>query len=323
MGYRDESPRGKMEKVLIIRPGALGDTLMLLPALRALEKDVQVTVIGREPGISFLREAAAGCQDMERAGWHNLFRDVTDPAHGLPVPRQDLVVAFLRDRDGAVERNLNRSFPEARVLIKAAYPGEKENLHVADYLCHVLAEAGLPVDPSAAMKAAGSSALLSPGSVPSLPKRMVIHPGSGSPRKNLPRQFWTALVERLQHAPSMNGLHGVVLLGPAEAGLRSFFEDHVPGHGRVVFRPDKTTLKELLGHACLYVGHDSGITHLAAMLGTPAIAIFRESHMVLQWRPLGPAVQVVRCRGMDADCMERVMEAAKVLAPWGAGNHEP
>lgn len=311
-----------MEKALIIRPGALGDTLMLLPALRDLEHHVQVTVIGREPGIFFLRDAIAGCHDMERSGWHRLFRDQLGPARGFPVPPQDLVVAFLRDRDGTVERNLTRIFPDAKILIRAAYPDEKGDMHVADYLCRVLAQAGLPVDPLAAMKAARGSALLSRGAGPPLRDRTVFHPGSGSPRKNLSPPFWVALLERLQGEPSMNGMGGVLLLGPAESGLRTFFEDHLPGNVRVVFRPPKAALMELLGRACLYVGHDSGVTHLAAMLGTLTIAVFRESRMA-HWCPLGPGVRIVQHRREDSDCLERVLEAATASAPCGVGNREP
>jgi len=43
----------------------------------------------------------------------------------------------------------------------------------------------------------------------------------------------------------------------------------------------------------LYIGQDSGVTHLAAMMGLPVIALFRNSS-ITKWRPLGPRVRVLR-----------------------------
>jgi len=48
----------------------------------------------------------------------------------------------------------------------------------------------------------------------------------------------------------------------------------------------------LLKKASLYIGHDSGITHLTAMLGIPTICLFKNSDP-LQWAPLGPDVTVI------------------------------
>jgi heptosyltransferase-3 len=65
----------------------------------------------------------------------------------------------------------------------------------------------------------------------------------------------------------------------------------------------------LLTQSRLYAGHDSGITHLAAMLGTPTLAFFR-STSVIQWRPLGPKVRIVH----GEDCGPGVLEEALAMA---------
>jgi ADP-heptose:LPS heptosyltransferase len=59
----------------------------------------------------------------------------------------------------------------------------------------------------------------------------------------------------------------------------------------------------------LYVGQDSGVTHLAAMIGAPTIALFRHSS-VAQWRPLGPRVKVIEARESSPDLVEKVLKAA-------------
>jgi heptosyltransferase-3 len=301
-----------MEKVLIIRPGALGDTLMLLPALKDLDKKVQLTVSGREPGLHYLREVDVECRNMEGHGWHRLFQDDPDVRRGLPVPSQDRVVAFLGDRGGGIRRNLKAFFPDARVSVVDAYPGEQDETHVALYLCRALAETGLPVQTERAMDRASRGVLFHGRHARSLTDPVVIHPGSGSVRKNLSPGLWTAILKRIRSEPSFRDRRKVLLLGPAEESLRGFFEDRLAGGEKLVFCPEERKLRELLAGAGFYVGHDSGVTHLAAMLGAPTAAIFRESRLAL-WRPLGPAVEVLRYRGADGEVLERVVEAAKRL----------
>lgn len=60
----------------------------------------------------------------------------------------------------------------------------------------------------------------------------------------------------------------------------------------IVPSPSSETLLSLLKAASLYLGHDSGITHLAALLGVLTIAIFMNSNPA-QWAPLGPDVTVI------------------------------
>jgi ADP-heptose:LPS heptosyltransferase len=44
-----------------------------------------------------------------------------------------------------------------------------------------------------------------------------------------------------------------------------------------------------------YIGNDSGVSHLAAYLGLPTVAVFGPSDPEM-WRPIGPLVQIVRPR---------------------------
>ncbi len=299
-----------MEKALIIRPGAMGDTLMLLPALKDLGKKVQMTVVGREPGLHYLGEIDVKCRNMEGHGWHRLFQEKLDVRRGLPVTSHDLVVAFLGDRGNRIQRNLRGFFPNARVHVKEAYPGEEEGIHVGHYLCRALAETGLPVQPERAMDRAFRGALFHGRHHRSPRGPVVIHPGSGSPRKNLSPELWTAFLKRIQSEPSFRDRRKVLLLGPAEEPIKVFFEDRLPGGEKLIWCPGESALQELLGKAGLYLGHDSGVTHLAAMLGAPTVAVFKESPVAL-WRPLGPTVEVLQYRDADGEVLERLIDAAK------------
>jgi ADP-heptose:LPS heptosyltransferase len=100
----------------------------------------------------------------------------------------------------------------------------------------------------------------------------------------------------------------VILLGPAEEKLLPLFSE--VKETEVLLSPDADKLSLILQEALLYVGHDSGITHLAAMLGAPTVALFRNTS-VAQWRPLGPKVKVIEESTSGPNLLERVLNAAR------------
>ena len=67
----------------------------------------------------------------------------------------------------------------------------------------------------------------------------------------------------------------------------------------------------VLGQASLYLGNDSGVSHLAAAWGAPGLVLFGPTDPAC-WRPLGPAVDVLRAEGgrLDELPVETVVAAA-------------
>ena len=70
----------------------------------------------------------------------------------------------------------------------------------------------------------------------------------------------------------------------------------------------------VLDEAILFIGHDSGISHLAAMMGAPTISLFKASDPV-QWRPLGPSVRVIRDSISEDGLVATVMQTAVPFIP--------
>ncbi len=292
--------------ILIIRPAALGDTLMLAPALSNSREWGEVIVAGRRPGIDFLRPMVSRCLDFEGPGWHALFMDAPEPGVTLPAAAVDRVIAFLNDLQGVVRKNLEWFFPGTSIAVLPGYPDEKDAVHVALYLARALENSGLPVHAERALDDAIKRPLLLPG--PRRRVRTVFHPGSGGDRKNHSPEFWINLVRAFREKiPLVNELP-TVLLGPAEEKLLPLFSEEK--EVEVLLSPDMGRLSLLLQEALLYVGHDSGITHLAAMLGAPTIALFRHSS-VAQWRPLGPRVKVIEASASGPELTDEVIRAAR------------
>jgi ADP-heptose:LPS heptosyltransferase len=122
-------------------------------------------------------------------------------------------------------------------------------------------------------------------------RKIIVHPGSGSPLKNWPLPNFQKLFKYLtseRYLPE-------IILGPAEENT---IEDLKDSKYPVHVLTDLLKLADILKSAGGYIGNDSGVTHLSAYLGVPTVAIFGPSNP-LRWQPVGKTVGVVT---PDVDC---------------------
>jgi ADP-heptose:LPS heptosyltransferase len=113
---------------------------------------------------------------------------------------------------------------------------------------------------------------------------VLIHPGAGSPRKRWPIERFREVATRVE----AEGGRVEYVLGPADEELSPHLAE------AVVHRPaDTLALRRLLVAATACVGNDTGVSHLAAWLGVPCVAVFGPSDPE-RWRPIGASVAVVR-----------------------------
>ena len=299
-------------EALIIRPGALGDTLMLLPSLAHLSGRTKVTFVGRRPGLTFVQRFVHQAWDLEAGGWYRLFTEHSDSSD-LPITRANVAAVFLKDPQGAIRENLRRQIPETSFHFFSSLPAEERRIHAARHIAECLQRAGLPVDPGESMDAVRRKGILQKGESARPARNVVFHPGSGSPKKNHSPLFWEGLMRLLCERPGFTKRNAIVLLGPAEGHCLSFFQEKVRSFkGTISYCPAEEALVSLLREAALYIGHDSGVTHLAAMLGTPTLAFFKRSDPLV-WEPLGPAVRVIDSLEEGRGLLARALEDAEEL----------
>jgi hypothetical protein len=250
---------------------------------------VKITLLGRRPAIDFLRPLTKDCLDYEQGGWHRLFS--TQPScKDSSFPETDKVISFISDPSGTVSRGLESCLGAVPVHSFPPFPPDEEKTHVASYLASCLQMSGLPVSPEKAIEDATKKPLLGKERVQRSQGIIVFHPGSGSNKKNYPPDLW---IDLIRNAGLSIATRCVLLLGPAEEGLRHFFTEEFSGEKvDIVYAPSVNELLALLRGTSLYVGHDSGVTHLSAMLGTPTVALFKSSDPS-RWMPLGPEVTVI------------------------------
>jgi ADP-heptose:LPS heptosyltransferase len=133
---------------------------------------------------------------------------------------------------------------------------------------------------------------------------VAIHTGSGSAGKNWPRERYIQLAARLIE----RGERIAWIVGPAETGLEPF-----PG-GDVWRSLTLPWLAARLARCRLYVGNDSGVTHLAAAAGCPTVALFGQSDPGV-WAPRGVRVRILGAgsHGMRSIELEDVLRACEVF----------
>jgi ADP-heptose:LPS heptosyltransferase len=269
--------------VLVLRPGALGDTVLTEPVLASLREALPEAAIKLAGRPEFARllvgpADADACLSADDPAFTSLY--TTGP---LDLPPLDLVVAYLPDPDGSLAARL--ATRADRVSVLDPRPPEGATTHIADRLLAVLEPLGLTAARNVPRLACRPEWAAEAREAWDRPARyVVVHPGSGGRRKLWPAARWRAVLARLP-------VPAVVTSGPADAAVAAELGKAAPD--AVVLRDLSTTaLAGLLAGAVCFVGCDSGVTHLAAALGTPTVAVFGPTDPAV-WGPRGERAEIV------------------------------
>jgi heptosyltransferase III len=274
---------------LLLRAGALGDVLLLRRAIASLRTaGHDVTLLAPSTPASAL--VGSGLADVaevipwESADAASLLLPEGPPAGPFRdrVARHDAAIAYTTSTP--ILDSLRRLIPQVLDLS----PAPPASVHASEWLARPTR--GLGADP----------APLPPTHIPTdreraavLPWRerlgdrfVAVHPGSGSPAKNWPAPRFADLAAGLA-----GGRPWLLVEGPADAEAARIV-GRVPGS--VMARAlGPRLLGALLAEADLYVGNDSGVTHLAAAWGAPTLALFGPTDPNV-WSPVGARVRILR-----------------------------
>lgn len=269
-----------MRHRLIIRPGAIGDCILALPAMEHLRAGY-TEVWAPSPVLPLLRFPDI-TRSIASTGLDLLGLPDTEP----PSRLLDLLSGF-----DSVVSWYGASRPEFRAAVAGlpftflkALP-ESPAMHAAEWFLAQVGGSGEAVPRICCPRSDRGFAF--------------IHPFSGSARKNWPLERFRELAGELQM--------------PVEwcAGPEELLEGSV-------------RLENLYALACriaqatLYIGNDSGISHLAAAVGTPVVALFGPTDPAV-WAPRGARVEIVATHRpgepMDRIPVQPVLAAVQKLTP--------
>jgi heptosyltransferase III len=295
--------------ILVIHPGALGDVLQAVPALRALRRHAGLTFsgqarLGRLLVTMGLVETAL---PFDGVGFEALFtRDEPPPALVARLAHFDRVVSWFGARDTVYVDQLGAISPGA--VIAAPVPEDDRSVWR-----HLLWTIGDDSPPELAP-------IVLPDSCRDEARRMlyelgaettrallVVHPGSGGKWKVWPAERLARAIEIIVH---QTGARILVHQGPADRDVVDQLCSLLPEAPLRLIEPELRLLASVLGRADTYLGMDSGVSHLAAAVGAPSVILFPAATLK-RWTPWSPTAEALSMSD-ESNQVEQV--AATVVA---------
>ncbi len=266
---------------ILFHHGALGDTVLLWPLLRALG---QVTLVASRAKAQLTAHCLANVTAIDADGpaFTRLFaadaeRDIDNATREL-LRHADCIISFVSDGHDVWAKNVRAIAPDVSLhFVSPRLPADTTQ-HITEYHQHQLAGQGLSVD------------LVHPSRRTLRGGPILMHPGSGGEHKCYPRKrFQTILDQLIAH-----GAEVAVLFGEAERERwPSDVLDRWQSDYAICTPGSLIALADHIGRASVYIGNDAGPTHLAGQLGMPTIALFGPTDPRV-WAPQGPCVQVIQ-----------------------------
>ena len=296
-------------RMLILRLAAIGDSLITFPIIRALREkypDPHVTYIGNAAVLPIaqdwgLAEEAYAQQQLE----YNL--PITEAgilsSPWLPLVQQsDLVIYWLlfQDRDGYAKKDMLAAGAK-EVIIVDGFP--RVDL-TKSWMETMAAGVGFPdlkadnVAPFTSLKSVSEFCLYK--------QPVAIHPGCSDVDRMWPAYSFAAIINRLLKLQQPV----LLLAGPDDEEQLQLVRKQLvpapkPGLLTILKNAPIVEVSRRIRQCRCYLGNDSGMTHLAALLGVPTIALFLPDFAVTM-HPLGPSVEIIQSPHLERLSVERV-----------------
>jgi len=282
----DNSPQ---KKILVIRGGAVGDFILTLPVLAALRlrfPQHRLEILGY-PSVVSLAVAAGLADDvsaLESPRFTGFFVSNGSWADDVAAwfSGFDYIISYLYDPQEIFRINVSRC-SSAAFITGPHRPDETLGVHAAELLLWPLQAFGIHgADPRPCLRLP---------TVPPASLRLALHPGSGSERKNWPEAKWAELLKLLAAQSACDFL---LVGGEAEGNRCARLAAVLPtGRAQVAQNLPLPDLARRMQACSAFIGHDSGITHLAAALDLPGLVLWGETFLTT-WRPQSARLKILR-----------------------------
>mgnify|MGYP000252025480 CR=1 FL=1 len=264
-----------VESVWIFHRGALGDSVLLWPLMRALRRKRRAVTLVSDASKGTLAQRELGVRAVSAES--KRFSDLWVTGAGREAGRlaalagvsRVLSFVVIQGKDRTWADNAGVMFPGAALEVYDTQLDRRLAIELAD-------KEGVVHDP--------------PTSVASSDAPVVLHIGAGASAKRWNIKGWIAVVEHLHKArPDLT-----VQVVAGEAEEEQFSREQVAAFDQLGgrFIGGLPELAEVLRIARLVVVADSGPAHLAAQLGVSTLTLFGPT-LPERWAPIGPEVRVV------------------------------
>ncbi len=298
-------------RILIIRGGAIGDFILTLPAFAALKRQfpgVSLDVLGY-PHIACLAstgglvEAVKPVEARPLAGFFARKGEL-NPELASYFSGFHVIFSYLFDPDELFRNNLAK-VTKAQVIQGPHRPNESQPLHATEQLLQ-------PLERLAIFDADPQPRIELPAPASTATRTLALHPGSGGERKNWPEANWAALLQRLAATTD----HSFLLVGGEAEGdrLQRLAAALPPSRVSIARSLPLPELALRLRGCTAFLGHDSGISHLAAALGLPGLVLWGPSNATV-WRPRSERFELLNAPGGDLASLP-VTEVGARVSSW-------
>ena len=284
----------------MIHPGGLGDVLLAVPAMTRLRtrfpKHRLVLCAGNQVArlllaCSIIDEWASvhgrACADLFAGA------DSTTGQVQTWLEDCDLAIGWMEDLDGKLSETL-KAVGAREVIVRSPFSTAIQVTHQRDRFLEAINEA--PSDGEEDVLLAmtepllhlGQACLESAGLSIGQPL-VVIHPGSGSVHKCVAPGVLATVVVAVQ----IYGATPIIREGPADGELVERLLQSCMNPPIILKGLDVLTVAGVLAQARLFVGQDSGVTHMAGLMGVRTVALFGPTDPA-RWAPRGAHITVVQ-----------------------------
>ncbi len=289
MTVRTNSAPKSFKRILIARGGAIGDFILTLPVFQAVKGSFpQVTLGCLSPAgrgeIAQMAGLADEIRNIDDRCWASFFvRDgQLDGVACKWLSSFGCIISYFHDPNETWKTNVAR-VSDAFYLGGCHQPGEMSDVSASITLLKALEPMGIfHADP--VPRIIYSGAVLKPETI-------ALHPGSGSESKNWPEEYWCQLIALLLEQGNMELM---LVGGEAETKRVRRLGGKFPNPRlRLLLNEPLTNVVRELAGCRIFIGHDSGITHLAAALGVRCVVLWSQTNERV-WRPLGELVHILK-----------------------------
>ena len=305
-------------RVLVIHPGALGDVLQAVPALRALGDGARVTFCG-QPRLGEVLAGAGIVADtvsFDGFGLEALFTaEPAPPALGAKLGGFSRVVSWFGSRDGRYADGLRALSPSC--VVAPPVPGDDRDTVWE----HLLATSGGPARAAPQHRAPlalpaswrdRARSALRLAEVQEDRPMLLVHPGAGGRWKEAPADLLTRVIAR-----ALRDFDAQVLVhvGPADAEAAARLDQAAEAPLLTLASPTLPVLAGALSLAQAYLGGDSGVSHLAAAVGVPAAILFPPATL-MRWRPWSPTARAMAMEPAAAAEQQAAAAVGEAISAW-------
>lgn len=283
-------------------------TLPTLGAIRGYFPNAMIEVMGYPTRLAMIKGPfyADIVSRFDQADIAYLFvKDAKMPVSFMErLGNMDLIISFVSATDQILADNLNATGAR-RVIHYEPFPAGSKGVHIVDHLLQSLDTLGIPYFDNIPRiflhdeDIHFAEEFIKMSIADPKKKLIAIHPGSGSKQKCWPTERFAALINWLNKEKKA---HVFIVSGPADKEITERLKAEVKDHVTIVDHLSLSKLSAVIKRCNLFIGNDSGITHLAAAVGTHTLSLFGPTDPKI-WGPRGESVKILYRKVHCSPCL--------------------